>query len=130
MGRAAVEAGEVMTATRLLVTGSRHWTDEDRIRRALDLFRLPLVVVHGDCATGADAIVKRWAIETDGAEEEPHPADWTAGRKAGPDRNQMMVDLGGYFACLAFPMPGSRGTYDCIRRAEAAGIPVINRGIF
>lgn len=36
-----------------------------------------------------------------------------------------MVDAGARYV-LAFPLPGgrSRGTEDCIRRAEAAGIPV------
>lgn len=46
---------------------------------------------------------------------------------AGLVRNQLMVDLGADI-CLAFPLPGSRGTWDCMGRAEAAGIKVINLG--
>lgn len=54
------------------------------------------------------------------------PADWaTLGNRAGPIRNQAMVDLGDYLACLAFPLGESRGTRDCMARAEAAGIPVL-----
>jgi hypothetical protein len=34
-----------------------------------------------------------------------------------------MVDLGADL-CLAFPMPRSRGTWDCVRRAKKAGIVV------
>ena len=30
--------------------------------------------------------------------------------------------------CLAFPLGESRGTRDCVRRADAAGIPVLNYG--
>jgi hypothetical protein len=119
---------EMDAMTRILITGSRDWIDADSIEHALELFRLPLVVVHGDCPTGADAIAKRWADATDGARQESHPADWSLGKKAGPLRNQEMVDLGGYYACLAFPLGESRGTRDCMRRAEKAGIPVINRG--
>ena len=55
---------------------------------------------------------------------ETHPADWsTHGRAAGPIRNQQMVDRGADI-CLAFPTSSSIGTWDCVRRAKAAGIPV------
>lgn len=43
---------------------------------------------------------------------------------AGGVRNQEMVNLGGYLVCLAFPLAGSRGTWDCVARARVAGIPV------
>lgn len=52
---------------------------------------------------------------------EPHPADWSRGKRAGHDRNQLMVDLGAD-AVLAFPTRSSRGTYDCAARVERAGI--------
>lgn len=41
------------------------------------------------------------------------------------DRNQRMVDMAtgvGGAVCLAFPDRSSRGTYDCLRRAKAAGL--------
>lgn len=111
---------------RILVTGSRNWTDRDAIYMALATYTfLPgTVIVHGACPTGADAIAGEWARETIGFFEEAHPADWsTHGKAAGPKRNQAMVDLGADI-CLAFPLGDSRGTRDCMRRAEAAGIPV------
>ncbi|MBF6326499.1 DUF2493 domain-containing protein [Nocardia cyriacigeorgica] len=114
---------------RLLVTGSRDWVDRQTIRDALaqawrDLQPGPIVLVHG-AARGADSIAADiWT--SGGLPVEAHPADWdTHGRKAGVLRNQVMVDAGADL-CLAFPFPLGRsiGTWDCIRRAKAAGIHV------
>jgi hypothetical protein len=116
-----VEAGVVR---RLLVTGSRDWTNERAIYEALEaaVDGPDWVIVHG-AARGADTIADLWAKMT-GYEVEPHPADWGRhGKAAGPIRNQEMVALGADL-CLAFPVPGSRGTLDCIERARAAHIPV------
>jgi hypothetical protein len=79
-------------------------------------------IVHGSCPTGADFIAREWAI-LNFLPDEPHPADWSIGKKAGPLRNQEMVDLGADVV-LAFPVGASRGTRDCIRRAETAGLEV------
>jgi len=110
---------------RILVTGSRRWADEDAVWMAIvnEARAEPLVIVHGDCPTGADAIAKagaEWMLDT---VQEAHPADWSQGRGAGPRRNQEMVDLGADL-CLAFPLGESPGTKDCMRRALAAGIPL------
>lgn len=113
---------------RILVTGSRNWTDEALIRAALRQQAVgtegqPKVVVHG-AARGADRIAHQIALEF-GWTADPHRADWGRfGKAAGPIRNQEMVDLGADI-CLAFVMEGSVGTVDCIRRAEEAGIPVV-----
>ena len=106
---------------RLLITGSRDWSDRRAIRWAL-LLRGPGTVVHG-AARGADRIAGQIGAEL-GWPVEAHPADWRRGRGAGHLRNQAMVDLGADL-CLAFPLPGSRGTWDCVRRANAADIPVV-----
>lgn len=72
---------------------------------------------------GADTIAGYVWTEF-GGEVEVHDADWERyGKAAGNIRNQEMVELGAYL-CLAFPMKQSTGTFDCIRRAENAGIPV------
>lgn len=116
---------------RILVTGSRNWTDREAIRFALlettRAFGLDFVLVHGDCPTGADAIAAEiW--QDMGGKCEAHPANWVKyGRAAGPIRNQQMVDLGAD-ACLAFPMGDSRGTRGCMCMAAVAGIPVTNFG--
>lgn len=125
-------------AKRILVTGSRNWTDKHAIGRALfdQFLESPVgasfVVVHGDCPTGADAqakaIIEAWGRNNSHIHQESHPADWdTHGKAAGPLRNQEMVDLGAD-VCLAFPLGDSRGTRDCMRRADAAGIRVIDLG--
>lgn len=124
---------------RILVTGSRQWMDSGVLASAicaavpdrlitqadhgprLDWSRV--VIVHGACPRGADylasRLARRWTMR-----EEAHPADWAGyGRAAGPLRNQAMVDAGADI-CLAFPLGASVGTRDCMRRAEAAGIPV------
>ena len=112
---------------RILVTGSREWSNQAAIDYALALAFAgeDTVIVHGDCPTGADRLAKEWA-ERFGVQQEAHPADGeTHGKAAGPKRNQEMVDLGAD-VCLAFPLGESRGTRDCMRRASEAGIPVID----
>lgn len=99
-----------------------------------------LLLVHGACRRGADAIGDWWACDRRRrgwpVDVERHPADWSAyGRRAGIVRNQAMVRLGGD-VCLAFvaecgdrkcarPRPhGSHGATNCADLAEAAGIHV------
>lgn len=120
---------------RILVTGSRDWDDERTLFVALQdaltdaWISNPdedVVIVHGHCPTGADALAHKWATEVENAyvEVEAHPADWEKhGKAAGPIRNQQMVDLGAN-VCLAFPKATSRGTRHCMSAAEKAGIPV------
>lgn len=116
---------------RILITGSRYYSDSEAVETAIlnavaDFYPdQPVVdngavtIVHG-AAPGADSLAANLCSEL-GFNEEAHPADWSMGKKAGPLRNQSMVDLGAD-VCLAFPAENSRGTWDCIRRAMAAGI--------
>ena len=120
-----------MTDYRVLITGSRNWTDEKKIERAIQASTLGrsksrTVVVHG-AAKGADRIAGAIAEEM-GLHVEAYPADWDMyGKSAGPIRNQQMVELGAD-VCLAFPLGESRGTRHCMQAAEKAGIEVINYG--
>lgn len=115
---------------RILITGSRHWTDPAPIEGALTQAWTDLgapenvTLVHGACPHGgADLIAADLATER-GWTVEAHPADWgTHGKAAGPLRNQTMVDLGADIT-LAFPEQSSRGTWDCVKRAREARIPV------
>lgn len=128
---------------RMIVTGSRDWTSQAVIAAAIaDHIALkpdaPGVgpsadweahtVVHG-AARGADTIAARLAVAW-WMQAEPHPADWeTHGRAAGPIRNQHMVDLGAD-VCLTFASTtSSKGTFDCARKARAAGIPTFDYGV-
>lgn len=122
---------------RILVTGSRTWTDAPAVHVALaeaTAGHRGCVIVHGDCPRGADRIARDWA-RGNGHRHEPHPADWTKGRAAGHLRNSEMVALGADVV-LAFvdtcETPGcprrgqhfSHGTQDCVKKAAAAGIRV------
>lgn len=114
---------------RILVTGSRDWTDEATVRAALarqTLLNHPdekYTLVHGD-ARGLDRIAAKIAKEFDW-EVEAYPADWERfGKAAGAHRNELMCAKGAD-VCLAFPLPQSRGTYDCARRAGRLGIRVV-----
>lgn len=111
---------------RLLITGSRYGVDSDLLesvlRESIDyLGTLEVTLVHGDAPgvdTQAKELFQKWGLP-----HEPHPANWkTHGRAAGPIRNQEMVDLGADL-CLAFPAVDSRGTRNCARVAQEAGIP-------
>lgn len=137
-----------MTIARILITGSRSWSDaqlladvlSDTWHDATQLGHEAIVIVHGG-ADGADTLAGLWA-QGNGLEEEVHHADWgTCGpdcspghRKtrarggeycptAGHRRNQHMLDAGADLV-VGFQRNNSRGTADCLRRARAGGLPV------
>jgi hypothetical protein len=112
---------------RLLVTGSRTWDDVRTIEQALAviLARDPegVLLVHGACPRGADAIAAAYAARTPGYQVEAHPADWRRyGRTAGHRRNAEMIALGAD-GCAEFIRSGSPGSTSAVRLAKAAGIP-------
>lgn len=116
---------------RVLVTGSRAWPDPVRVAHELTRLYMehgPFTLVHGACATGADAAAHHW-YETAGLDlgciEVRYPADWDQyGKRAGPIRNEKMVKEASVDLVLAFPYGTSRGTRHTMALAEAAGIPV------
>lgn len=76
-------------------------------------------------ATGADTMANEAAMAL-GLPFATYKADWSLGRRAGPMRNQKMLDQGRPHLVLAFvPSTGiTKGTADMVRRARAAGVPV------
>ncbi|MBE4788441.1 DUF2493 domain-containing protein [Streptomyces caniscabiei] len=66
---------------RCLITGSRDWSDEPAVWKALaeTLRPIPIdreiIIVTGACPTGADEIAEEWGRGF-GATIERHPADW------------------------------------------------------
>jgi hypothetical protein len=113
---------------RLLVTGSRTWDDVRIIEQVLAVIldRHPegVLLVHGSCPRGADAIAAAYAARTPGYQIEPHPADWRGyGRAAGYRRNAEMIALGAD-GCATFIRGGSPGSTSTIQLARAARIPV------
>lgn len=113
--------------TRVLLTGSRTWTDWRTIGQKLDYLdvKFPdLVIVHGACPQGADDIADQYARAHD-IRTERHPANWRKyGRRAGHLRNAHMVTLGAEL-CVAFIRDESPGASGCAAMAEHAGIPTI-----
>ena len=111
---------------KILVTGSRTWTDvgvlEFALRRVCAAYDpQAIVIVHG-AAQGADLLAAKYAHRHD-LRTERHPADWQRyGKAAGVIRNAEMVAAGADL-CLAFIRDGSRGATHCADLAEKAGIP-------
>jgi len=115
---------------KVMVTGSRRWKAREPIQNALFRHFTPggvNILIVGD-ASGADCIAADIARLEIPFEVKVHRAAWGKhGKAAGPMRNQRMVDQKPD-VCLAFPTvsedtPGS-GTWDAVRRARKAGIPV------
>lgn len=107
---------------RVIVCGSREWTDREAISHRL--FDLPFdaVIVHG-AAKGADQIAGQEAQKL-GLLVEEHPADWEYyGKRAGYLRNERMAKIGADL-CLAFWDGRSRGTAMMVDLAEKHGIPL------
>ena len=113
----------------VVITGSRHWTDRAAMRRVLEGWPPGSVVIHG-AQRGADRIAGEIAKSL-GYEVEPYPAAWVPG-DGGPERNaRMIARLKEYRAqgrrcfVVAFPLPGGRGTRNCVRQAREAGFPIL-----
>lgn len=119
---------------RILVTGSRDWTDRDTIYTALNeargnVYHREVVLVHGG-ARGADEIAMHYAEAMDWGIEE-HRAQWVVyGKRAGIMRNVEMVNAVVAVRhlepviCLAFIKDHSPGATHCATYAGACGLKV------
>lgn len=112
---------------KVLVCGGRDYTDALTVGSWLGGIHkqrgISLIIEGG--ARGADQLGRLFA-EYANIPCDTYPADWEGlGKKAGPIRNQQMLDEGKPDLVLAFPSPNSRGTYDMIKRAKKAGVEVV-----
>jgi ribA/ribD-fused uncharacterized protein len=110
---------------RLLVCGGRDFTDSEfgfaRIEQLHE--KKPVTTLICGMARGGDAIGLAWARKQGIAVDEYHP-DWgTLGPKAGPIRNQQMLDEGKPDVVLG--LPGQKGTAHMLRISRAAGVEVV-----
>lgn len=117
---------------RLLVCGGRaldsaavfNWLERyarDAIQEKLGRSCEVGVLIHGG-ARGADEGAAEWG-RSEGARVLEFKANWRKfGKRAGPIRNQRMLDEGSPDLVIAFP--GGRGTADMVKRATEAGCRV------
>ena len=132
---------------RVLVCGGRDYNNFGTFGIAMDMVHdellhanPPTVVIHGKCKTGVDAMAQRWA-DMHGCDVLAFSADWNDlshadaviklsrngpayDAKAGPRRNQKMIDEAHPDLCVSFP--GGKGTDDMVARARRAGIKIID----
>jgi len=113
---------------RVLVCGGRDYPDQARVWKTLQEIHdeTPIERIIQGGATGADA----WAMTWGHTAEVPvrtYEADWKKfGRRAGPIRNQVMLEEQSPTLVVAFP--GGKGTADMVRRALKAGITTMQIG--
>lgn len=110
---------------RILVTGSRDYDRKDIVHAAIKHYaKLDPIICHGD-ARGADYLADVVAKEL-GLDRVKFPANWEGrGKKAGPLRNRLMLEMCQPDLVLAFPLPQSIGTFDMMKLAVNAGIKVL-----
>lgn len=114
----------------LVISGGRRYVvgaEECMYLDALvDLHRRHGWTIHlvvGDCPTGVDSLVTRWA-EVSKIPTHRFVADWQAfGKAAGPRRNLAMCYFVEGKPCALLAFPGGRGTASMIRVAEMYHIP-------
>lgn len=110
----------------MLVTGGRDYKNDFFVSMALSevnevLTGKAVTLIVGD-ATGVDTFARKAALEFRW-NVEVFKADWDEhGKAAGPIRNGRMINEGQPDIVLAFP--GGRGTANCVKQAEEAGVPV------
>jgi UDP-N-acetylmuramoylalanine-D-glutamate ligase len=108
---------------RVLICGGREYDNwivfKQEVNKVCGHTR-PVIISGG--AKGADFLARIYA-KCYSLDYEEYPANWKKyGNRAGPIRNQQMLDEGKPDLVIAFP--GGRGTKDMISRARNAGVEI------
>lgn len=117
-----------MKAKKVLVCGSRNYSDRDQVFHVLDAYRArlgPAMLIISGGATGADEFAREWAVDRR-VDHLIMYAKWDLeGKGAGPIRNRRMAAKKPKLV-LAFSQDfdNSRGTTDMIKVAEKLNIKV------
>ena len=108
---------------KVVITGSREWTDKQRIFRRLAELPDKTTIIAGG-ARGADTIAAEACEVYAHLTLQEFPADWEQyGKRAGYIRNAQMLDEKPDLV-IAFWDGESRGTLGCMKEAQRRGIPV------
>jgi hypothetical protein len=116
----------------VMVTGTRTEERQGVVSSVLASFKQGGldVVVMGCCPTGVDAEAYAWCRANDVHPVVVHALWNTRGRKAGPDRNDIVAQMAksaGAEYCVAVPASGSVGTHRAIESAKLVGLKVLER---
>lgn len=109
---------------KVLICGSRFYTDYEKILQYVRSLKDAVIIAGG--ARGADTLAVK-AAKACGLLFREYPAQWEKyGRKAGPIRNQTMLDMEKPHLVAAFheDVENSKGTKDMVSRAKINRIPV------
>ncbi len=103
---------------KILVCGSRYYSDYQTIYRVIKFFGSDITIISGACR-GADTLAVKVAQKL-GLTFREYPANWSLyGKKAGVLRNQQMIDM-------EHPdIESSKGTKDMVSRAKRHNINTI-----
>ena len=110
---------------KVLICGSRFYTDYSRILQYVRSLEDAVIIAGG--ARGADTLAVK-AAGACGFLFREYPAQWEKyGRKAGPIRNQTMLDMEKPDIVAAFheDIESSKGTKDMVARARKSGVSVV-----
>lgn len=112
----------------IAIVGSRYDTNYVRFCKIMshlqnnhNIFTNNITIISGG-ASGVDSMAARWATEQNYKFRE-YAADWSQGRKAGPIRNQEIVNAMDFMIAIpAINIDGtySKGTNDAITKAKKA----------
>ena len=112
---------------RVLICGSRSWSDYSAVERVVASLPKDTVIIEGE-ARGADTFA-RLAAEKFGLEVEMYPAQWDKlGRSAGYRRNEEMLSMGRPDVVVYFAddLEKSFGTAHMVRIARTAKVRIVN----
>lgn len=105
-----------------IIAGTRTIEDKNVVYFAIEKSQFKITEVVSGKAKGVDSIGEKWAIDNNIPIIE-FPAHWTQfGKKAGPLRNQEMVEYAD--ALIAVWNGASSGTKDVINRARKNGLKI------
>lgn len=104
------------------IVGSRNYNDytefSEKIKEWEETNNIEIDTIISGGASGADNLAKKFAIMNNKKYIE-FKADWSKyGKKAGPIRNSFIVEKSDEI--IAFPSKNSIGTWDTVRKAQAA----------